>query len=129
VLLTLLVAGVLLVPWVIGLVMSSRDGGEPNLLLLAGMGLCALPVIYISVAWFFGYALVIDQGFRPWTAMEVSRRVITSQWFRVFFLMIISGLLAGLGLIALFVGIFFTLPIAIGAMLYAYEDLCRPPAA
>ncbi len=32
-----------------------------------------------------------------------------------------------LGIIALFVGVLFTIPLVIGAILYAYEDLCNPP--
>jgi uncharacterized membrane protein len=33
-----------------------------------------------------------------------------------------------LGLIGLLIGVFVTLPILIGAVVYAYEDLCNPPA-
>mgnify|MGYP000125427597 CR=1 FL=1 len=91
--------------------------------------MCVLPIIYLSVGWAFTFALVIDQGLSPWTAMEVSRRVISRQWFRVFFTVLLGGILAMLGLIGLFIGMFFTLPLAISALLYAYEDLCNPPAA
>jgi uncharacterized membrane protein len=47
----------------------------------------------------------------------------------VFGLMIVAGFLACLGIIALFIGIFVTLPILFGAIVYAYEDLVNPPAA
>jgi uncharacterized membrane protein len=86
-----------------------------------------LVVLYLSIAWLFSFALIIDQGLGAWSAMEVSRRVITHQWFRVFFLALLCGIMAMLGLIAFLIGVFFTLPIAIGAILYAYEDLCNPP--
>lgn len=89
----------------------------------------SLPVIYFAVAWTFAYTLVIDQGFGPWTALEVSRRVITRRWFLVFVLLICSGILVLLGLFGFIIGILFTLPLGLGSMLYAYEDLCRPPAA
>jgi uncharacterized membrane protein len=79
------------------------------------------------VSWAFVFALVIDRGLSPWTAMEVSRRVVSRQWFRVFFVMLLGGILALLGILGLFVGIFFTLPLMFGTMLYAYEDLCNPP--
>jgi uncharacterized membrane protein len=59
--------------------------------------------------------------------MEVSRRVVSKQWFRVFFVMLLAGILAMLGLIGLFIGIVFTLPIMFGAIVCAYESLCRPP--
>ncbi len=87
-----------------------------------------IPLVYFAVSWIFAYALVIDQGLGPWTALEVSRRVITRRWFSMFFLLILAGILAMLGIIGLFIGIIFTIPLAYGAILYAYEDLCRPVA-
>ena len=74
----------------------------------------------------FTFALIVDRGLGGWTAMEVSRRVITRQWFRVFFVGLLGGLLALLGVIGLLIGVFFTLPLAFGAVMYAYEDLCNP---
>lgn len=84
-------------------------------------------VIYLSVSWIFTFPLVIDQKLGPWTAMEVSRRVVGKQWFRVFFVMLLGGILAMLGLIGLFIGIFFTLPLMFGSIACAYEGICRPP--
>jgi len=97
-----------------------------TMMALAAIGL--IPLLYFSVSWSFAYALVIDQGLGPWTALEVSRRVITKHWFGMFGLMICAAILGALGLVAFFVGIVFTLPLTIGSLLYAYEDLCRPPA-
>lgn len=125
---TLGVALICFFPWIIAIIVSAQGGGEPNPVIFLGMAVCALPLIYLSVAYTFGFALVIDRGLGPWTALEVSRRVITKYWFRVFFLMILGSILAALGLIGLIIGVFFTLPIFFGAVLYAYEDLCNPPA-
>lgn len=86
-----------------------------------------IPGIYLLVAYFFTYLLIIDQKLDFWPAMEVSRRVITSQWWRAFALLLLGLIIMQLGLVAFIVGVFFTLPIAIGALVYAYEDLCRPP--
>lgn len=88
-----------------------------------------LLVVYLSISWIFSFALIIDQGLSAWSAMEVSRRVITNQWFRVFCVVVLGAILAMLGLFGLFVGVFITLPLAFGALLYAYEDLCNPPGA
>jgi len=95
---------------------------------IAWMAVGIIPIFYLTVSWIFAYALVIDQGLGPWTALEVSRRTITRRWFSVFFLMICAGILGMLGIIGLGIGVIFTLPLAFGAMLYAYEDLCRPAA-
>ncbi len=86
-----------------------------------------IPLIYLSIAWVFTFVLVIDKGLGPWTAMEVSRRVVTGQWFRVFITLFCGGILAMLGLIGLIIGVFFTIPLMIGATLCAYEDLFNPP--
>ncbi len=128
VLLTMAAACVLLVPWFVVMMMAGQPQ-HPNPLLFVGLFVCVLPIIYLSIGWAFTFALVIDQGLSPWTAMEVSRRVIGRQWFRVFFTVLLGGILAMLGLIGLFIGMVFTLPLAIGALLYAYEDLCNPPTA
>ena len=64
---------------------------------------------------------------RGQAAMEVSRRVITAQWWRMFGLLIFGVIITVLGLLGLLVGIFVTVPIFMGAVVYAYEDLCNPP--
>lgn len=98
-----------------------------GLMTLAGFILLILPGIYLAVAYAFAYMLVIDRKMEFWAAMEVSRRVITSQWWRMFGLMIVGAIIAVLGVLGLLIGIFITVPIFIGALVYAYEDLCNPP--
>jgi hypothetical protein len=126
---SLALACVLIAPWAIFIFTSTRHGQMPNPLLFVGIGICVLPIIYLSVSWMFTYLLVIDKGLSPWTAMEVSRRVISRCWFRVFFTVFLASILAALGVIGLFIGVFFTIPLAFGAVVCAYEDLCNPPPA
>ncbi|MFI5337541.1 MAG: hypothetical protein ACHQ5A_12195, partial [Opitutales bacterium] len=85
-----------------------------------------LLMLYVSVCWIFSFALVIDKGLDPWAAIVTSWRTVTRQWFHVFFVLLLGGILTMLGLLALFVGILLTLPLMIGAMLYAYETLFNP---
>jgi hypothetical protein len=94
---------------------------------LGAIFLGSLLLIYLSISWVFAFALVIDKGLGPWTAMEVSRRVVGRQWFRVFFVVLFGAILSALGFIAFVVGICFTLPLAFGAVISAYEELCNPP--
>jgi hypothetical protein len=58
--------------------------------------------------------------------METIRRVITPQWWRIFGLILLGIPFFILGLAALGVGIFVAVPLMIGALAYAYEDLCNP---
>lgn len=82
-----------------------------------------LPVIYLSIAWMFASMLVIDRGLEFWDAMELSRKVVSKHWFQVFFTMFVAGILGAAGVIALFIGVIFTLPIMFAAVAIAYETL------
>jgi len=112
---------------------ANRHGGHvtsmPTLspLALVGIFIGFIALVYLAVSWIFAFLLIIDQRLGPWTALEVSRRVVSKQWFRVFAVALLGGIIAILGIIALFIGIFFTIPIMFGAVVFAYEALCRPP--
>jgi hypothetical protein len=93
-----------------------------------GLVLLILPGIYLLVAYAFAYVLATDKRLGIWEAMETSRRTITRQWWRVFGLLLLGIPFALLGLAALGVGIFVTIPLIIGAVACAYEDLCNPEA-
>jgi hypothetical protein len=59
-----------------------------------------LPGIYLFVAWLFAIPLVADKRFEFWTAMELSRKVVTKVWFEIFGLFILASLpalLVGIG--------------------------------
>jgi hypothetical protein len=99
-----------------------------GLLTCVGLICLIIPGIYLSVAWCFTFPLIIDQKLEFWTAMEVSRRVVTAQWWRVFGLAILAFLVSLLGVLACGIGVFATLPIGFGAITIAYETLCHPPA-
>lgn len=140
VLTTLILIGVLLIcagPTFVAVIKVLVEAGQTNTpppfpdispLAAAGCGLGALIVFYLSVAWAFTFALAVDKRIGPWTAMELSRRVVSKQWFRVFFVLLLGGILAFLGLFGLIIGFVFTLPLAIGAIICAYEALFNPPA-
>jgi hypothetical protein len=132
---------------------------------------CLFPGIYLFIAWTFGVALVIDKKLEFWSALELSRKVVTRVWFQMFGLTILAFLpfLVGLALLYTFraggssfatanaiqqalssghpdmdqlmklfwsaiasnllikfcaqVILILNLPFAVGALMYAYEDL------
>ncbi len=98
-----------------------------QMLTALGIVLLILPGIYLAVAYLFVYILIMDKKLEFWAAMEVSRRVITAQWWRMLGLALLGILLALLGAVALIIGMFVTIPIYMAAVIYAYEDLCNPP--
>ena len=61
--------------------------------LLTGIGMCCcIPGIYLLVAWTFSIPLVADQRLEFWSAMEVSRKVVTRVWFPMLGLLILAFL-------------------------------------
>jgi hypothetical protein len=59
-----------------------------------------IPGLYLFIAWIFSIPLVADKRFEFWTAMELSRKVVTKVWFEIFGLFILvslPALLVGLG--------------------------------
>ncbi|MBI5387570.1 MAG: DUF4339 domain-containing protein [Verrucomicrobia bacterium] len=88
-----------------------------------GILLCLIPGIYLMVAWTFVLPLVIDKKLEFWPAMELSRKVVNQHWWIVFGLVLVCYLTLILGMVACCVGLFVALPVAFGAMAYAYEDI------
>ncbi|HTL18819.1 MAG TPA: GYF domain-containing protein [Patescibacteria group bacterium] len=90
---------------------------------LLGLALCILPGIYLSICWVFSMPLVIDRNLNFWDAMQLSRKVVSRHWFTMFGFVLVIGLLGACGIFACCLGLLVTMPIALGALLYAYEDL------
>ncbi len=97
-------------------------------LALAGCFVGGLIAFYLSISWVFTFLLIVDKRIGPWTAMELSRRVVTRQWFRVFVVCLLGGIIALLGFFGLIIGVIFTIPLLLGAIVAAYEALFNPPA-
>ncbi len=95
-----------------------------QLLTCVGFLLCILPGIYLTVAWMlFTALLILDKRLEFWPAMELSRKVVTRHWWQLFGLCVVTFLLLLAGLVACVVGFFVALPVAIAAIVYAYEDI------
>src|SRR5439155_105230 len=93
------------------------------LLTCAGLVFCFLPGIYLAVAWIFTLPLVIDKRMDFWEAMEVSRKVVTREWWSVFALIIVAGLVGGAGILACCVGVLVTAPIGFGEWVKGWGQL------
>lgn len=105
-------------------------GAVVSLLVAAGILLLILPGIYLAVGYTFTFVLVLDKKLEFWPAMELSRRVVHRHWFAIFFVLLLSAIIAMLGVLAVLVGVVVTLPMAFAAQMSAYEELFgEPPAA
>lgn len=83
------------------------------------------PAIYFSIAYSWAYMFIAFYNMGFWDAMEMSRKIITKQWFIIFLFAFVVGLIAALGVIALFVGILITFPIMLCAQYAAFADVTR----
>jgi uncharacterized membrane protein len=91
---------------------------------------CAIPAIYLSVSWKFTLPLIIDKELDFWTAMQTSRKQVGKHWWHVFGLTILISLLNVVGLMLCCIGLLFTLPVGIAALMFAYETIfTERPAA
>ncbi|HXQ81321.1 MAG TPA: GYF domain-containing protein [Opitutaceae bacterium] len=91
-----------------------------------GLLFLIVPGVYLAVAYAFAFILATDKRLGVWESLETSRRVVTSQWWRVLGLVLLAVPFILLGLVALGIGVFVAIPLVIGAIAYAYEDLCNP---
>ncbi|HOQ56537.1 MAG TPA: GYF domain-containing protein [Verrucomicrobiota bacterium] len=122
--------GVALMVWpLLTLARQQAVAAGPIFVALLGFICLIVPAIYLSVSWTFLLPLIIDRQMKFGPAMKASRRMVGKHWWQVFGLVAVCGLINVVGLLFCGVGIFLTLPIALGAILYAYESIFSPPAA
>jgi hypothetical protein len=100
----------------------------PLLVAMLGFIIAIIPAIYLSISWIFSLPLIIDRRMEFWPAMGASRRMVGKHWWMVFCLMVVCGIINLVGFLACCVGVFVSLPIVFGAMMYAYESIFSAPA-
>jgi serine/threonine protein kinase len=104
-----------------------------TLLTAVGFLCLILPGIYLLVAWIFTFPLIIDKRLDFWSAMRLSRKVISKHWWKCLGFLIVLALINLAGVLVCCVGLFVTFPISLAALMYAYEDVTgavtSPPGA
>ncbi len=101
-----------------------------QLLTFLGVALCILPGIYLGICWlFFTPLIIIDKRLDFWEAMELSRKVVTRHWWKVFGFALVCALVGLCGALVCGVGIIIAMPIIKAATVYAYEDIFSAPAS
>ncbi len=85
-----------------------------------------LPGIYLMVGWSFTLVLIIDKQIGFWPAMGLSRKMISKHWWKFFGLIIVISLINSIGMMIFFVGSLITVPLALAALMFAYEDIFNP---
>ncbi len=94
-----------------------------TLLVSLGLILLVLPGIYLAIAYAFSIQFIIFYRYPFWDGMEWSRKVISKEWFSFFGFIIVLGLINLAGILALGVGLLFTIPISICALYAAFDRI------
>ncbi len=84
---------------------------------------CLIPVTFLTVCWQFTLPLIIDQQLDFGTAMKTSFKMVTKHWWQVFGLTVLVGLVSFAGVLGCCIGVLFTAPIGMAAMMVAYETI------
>ncbi len=67
-------------------------GALTTILTQIGFMVCIVPGIFLTVAWIFALPLAADKRLEFWSAMELSRKVVTRVWFKMFLLLVVAFL-------------------------------------
>ena len=100
-----------------------------DILVVVGLALLVIPGLYLAIAYTMATPLLIDKALAPWEAMEASRKAVTHQWFKVFGLMLILGLLNLATILTLGVGLFWTVPLTFISIGLLYQKVFGIEAA
>ncbi|MEM7514760.1 MAG: hypothetical protein AAF388_27780 [Bacteroidota bacterium] len=99
------------------------DFYAPDPSLIPVIMLVMIPSMYLILAYSFALPLVVFERMSAWNALELSRKIITKRWFSFFLFLIALSFIQVLGLLALVIGLLFTIPLYYTSMYAAYEDI------
>ncbi len=81
-----------------------------NIFIYFGFLFFILPGIYLSISYIFTYILVVDKGLKTWDAMELSRKTISTHWFKFFSLTMLTSIILLISIIPFGIGLIWSLP-------------------
>jgi hypothetical protein len=85
--------------------------------------ICLVPVTFFSVCFQFTLPLIVDKGMEFGTAMKTSMKMVLKHWWLLFGFTLVAGLVTCLGLLGCIIGVIFTAPIGMAAIVFAYETI------
>ena len=80
-------------------------------------------IIIISVGFIFAYPLVVDRKLKAMDAIKLSFRGAMSNFWRLLGMMLLTGLMMVVGVLACYVGAFLVMPIIYASIAKAYEQV------
>lgn len=82
-----------------------------------------IPAIYLNLIWQPVLLIVMDTDLSLWNAMEFSRRVVQMRFWSWLLLVVLLGLIAAAGFLALCIGLLVTMPLAVATLTAVWDDV------
>jgi hypothetical protein len=113
------------------LLMPASGGGDPDPSTLLGFfafigvfGLILVVVlILLSIIFMFSYPLIVDRKMSGIDAVKLSARAALANFWSLFGLLLLNGVVSLAGLLLCYVGLFLALPVTFAAIAVAYEQV------
>src|SRR5689334_10291721 len=110
---------------------AAGSGDEPHPAAVFGvMGMFILfwlavmiVILFITIGFTFAYPLIVDRKLQGFDAVKLSFKAAFGNFWRLLGMVLLTGVLNILGLLACYVGIFFVMPISYAAIAKAYEQV------
>lgn len=99
-----------------------------GLLTMLGIIACIVPGIYLGIAYSFVQLFIVDQNLEFWPAMEMSRKLVTKNFFPIFGFVFLLTLINFGGVLLCGLGLLVTLPLTYFALTVAYLDIMNQGA-
>lgn len=107
--------------------LRDSDSTEIFAAIMAGplpiLGVGLLVMVYCSVSWVFASLVAVFHNKESWAAMEISRKVVSKNWFMVLLFLIVVGIIVAAGVLLMGIGLIFTLPLGMCSLYAAFEDI------
>jgi uncharacterized membrane protein len=82
-----------------------------------------LPGIYLGVAFTFAIPFALYSGTNFWTSLELSRKLITMNWWKFFGFVLVLAAFNIIGFVCAIVGLLVTIPVSYFAIYAVFEEL------
>lgn len=96
-----------------------------QVLIVLGIFALIAPGVYLAVGYFFAVLMGMFGGFDFWTSMELSRKLITRNWWQFFVLFLLLVVMNLATLITLGMGLVITIPMTFFVGYVIFEELTR----
>jgi uncharacterized membrane protein len=111
--------------------MASSRNGEPNpaaaigflSVVAIGLPIMMILMIILSIGFAFAYPLIVGHRLSGANAVKVSFKAGFANFWRLFGLLLLNGLLGFVGVLCCYVGVIFILPVTFAAMAVAYTQV------